>query len=52
MDVCLKLIDTCDIVILLPGWQKSAGANREYGYALANKKEVVTYEDLEIEEHS
>lgn len=50
MDVCLKLIDMCDIVVLIPGWKKSAGANREMGYALGKGKEVVTYEDLEIED--
>lgn len=52
MEVCIKLLDMSDIVILLPGWEKSAGANREYGYALAKNKIVVTYEGLEIEEHS
>lgn len=49
MQICLALIDMCSIVILIPGWEKSAGANREMGYALGKNKTVVTYEDLMIE---
>lgn len=44
MDVCIKLIDMCDIVIMLPGWQKSAGANRELGYAMGKGKMIVDWE--------
>lgn len=29
------LMDMCDAVYMLAGWEQSRGANREYGYALA-----------------
>lgn len=29
------LIDMCGALYMLNGWEKSCGANREYGYALA-----------------
>ena len=35
MKVSLVLLDMCDAIYLLEGWQDSRGANREYGYALA-----------------
>lgn len=35
MDACLKAVEKADVVCMLPGWQQSCGANREYGYALA-----------------
>ena len=31
----LDLLEECDTVVLLPGWEQSCGANREYGYAMA-----------------
>lgn len=52
MEVCLRLIDMSDMLILLPGWEKSAGANREYGYAIAKNKIVLTYADIVIDEHT
>ena len=33
MKVSLVLLDMCDAIYLLEGWQDSRGANREYGYA-------------------
>ena len=44
MKACLNLVDMCDIVIMLPGWEKSAGANREMGYALGKGKVVIDWE--------
>ena len=44
MSACLNLIDICDIVVMLPGWEKSAGANREMGYALGKGKLVIDWE--------
>lgn len=35
MKRCLLLLDTCDVVYLLPGWSESRGACMEFGYALA-----------------
>lgn len=34
MKIDLALLDLCDAIYLLRGWQKSCGANREYNYAL------------------
>lgn len=33
IDFCL--LDMCDAIYMLKGWENSCGANREYGYALA-----------------
>lgn len=32
-DLCL--LNMCEAIYMLSGWEKSCGANREYGYALA-----------------
>ena len=41
MRIGLNFIDMCDAVYMLKGWEKSRGANREYGYALASDKMIV-----------
>ncbi len=38
MRIDLQLLDLCDAIVMLPGWRKSLGAQREYGYALAKAK--------------
>ena len=43
MKLDLKLMDMCEAVYMLKGWQESKGANREYGYALA-KDMIIIYE--------
>ncbi len=43
MDVCLVLLDMAEGIYMIPGWEKSCGANREFGYALAKDK-IVIYE--------
>lgn len=40
-DLCL--LDLCNAVYMLAGWQQSLGANREYGYALA--KGLIIWEE-------
>lgn len=35
MELDLMLLDMCDAIYMLKGWEDSKGANREYGYALA-----------------
>ena len=42
LDFCL--LDMCDAIYMLKGWQKSCGANREYGYALGMDKLIVMEE--------
>lgn len=38
------LLDMCDAIYMLKDWQKSCGANREYGYALGMDKLIVMEE--------
>ena len=35
MKMSITMLDMCEAIYLLKGWEKSCGANREYGYALA-----------------
>lgn len=35
LKIDLAMLDACDSIFMMPGWEKSCGANREYGYALA-----------------
>ncbi len=44
MKVDMLLLDMCDTIYMLKGWEKSCGANREYGYAMA-KDYVVLHEE-------
>ena len=36
MNMSFTMLSMCDAIYMLEGWQKSCGANREYGYAYAN----------------
>ena len=38
MELDLRLLDMCEGIYMLKGWEDSKGANREYGYALAKGK--------------
>lgn len=40
MQVCFKLIDLCECVYMLKGWQNSAGAKSELAYAKATGKKI------------
>lgn len=42
LDLCL--LDMCDAIYMLKGLEKSCGANREYGYALA-KDYTIMFEE-------
>ena len=43
MKMSLCMVDMCEAIYMLDGWNKSCGANREYGYAMAKDK-IVMYE--------
>ncbi len=46
MDVDMYLLSKCNVLVQLPGWEKSIGCNREYGYALARDMIVLKLEAL------
>lgn len=41
MRVSFTLLDMCDAIYMMDGWQGSKGANREYGYALGKDMIIV-----------
>ena len=43
MKMSFCMLDMCESIYMLQGWEKSCGANREYGYALA-KDMIIMYE--------
>lgn len=44
MKLCYTLIDICDVVFMVSGWQESKGAKAELLYAKSLNKEI-TYQD-------
>ena len=40
MEIAMKLLSMCDSIYMMNGWEQSRGANREYGYALADEIEI------------
>lgn len=44
MKMCFTMLDICDAIYMLEGWQNSYGANREYGYALG-KDMIIMLQD-------
>ena len=43
MQICFRLIDLCDSVYMLKGWEQSKGARAEHEYAKAQGK-IIRYE--------
>lgn len=41
MKMSMCMLDMCDYICMLKGWQDSRGANREYVYALAKDKTII-----------
>ena len=35
MRMSFCMLDMCDSIYMIKGWEKSCGSNREYGYAMA-----------------
>ena len=46
LDCCLTLLDKCDKIYMLPGWESSTGACIEFGYAKATGKDIYFADDL------
>ncbi|MBR6793355.1 MAG: DUF4406 domain-containing protein [Clostridia bacterium] len=46
MSICFPMIDVADAVVLLDGWEYSSGACREWGYAFAKDKILVSYDSV------
>lgn len=44
MKLDIALLDLCGAIYMLKGWEKSCGANREYGFALAAGKKIMMEE--------
>lgn len=44
MRICLELVDMCEIVVAIPGWRESKGANREVGFAIGANKKVFEWD--------
>ena len=38
LQICIRLLEMADAIVMLPGWRESRGAQREYGFALASDK--------------
>ena len=43
MKMCFCMLDMCEAIYMLKTWNKSCGANRELGYAMA-KDMIIIYE--------
>lgn len=45
LGIDLSLLNLCDTIYMLKGWEQSCGANREYGYALAKGLDIMFERD-------
>lgn len=41
MRIDMAFLQLCDAVAMIPGWESSRGANREYGYATGTGMQVI-----------
>lgn len=47
LPICLAMLREADAILLLDGWQGSAGALAEYHFALKTDKRIIWEEELE-----
>ena len=47
MSICLPLIDMCEVVFMMIGWEDSEGAKKEMEYAIKQKR-ILCFENNEI----
>lgn len=40
MKICFAMMDICDAVYFIEGWEESTGASQEMGYAIAKGKKI------------
>nr|DAE10954.1 MAG TPA: protein of unknown function (DUF1937) [Siphoviridae sp. ctPsO101]DAH31935.1 MAG TPA: protein of unknown function DUF1937 [Caudoviricetes sp.] len=45
LNLDLVLLNLCDTIYMLKGWESSCGANREFGYALAKGMDIMFERD-------
>lgn len=45
LGIDISLMNLCDTIYMLKGWEQSCGANREYGYALAKGLDIMFERD-------
>ncbi len=50
MEMVVCMLNMCEAVYFLDGWEKSRGANIEYGYALAKGKDIMSQKEEEMDE--
>lgn len=48
MRMSFTMLDMCEVIYMMKGWEKSSGANREYGYARAKEHTVMMEEPPHI----
>ena len=46
MQICMDLLAMADVIVQMPGWEKSCGCNRELGWAIASDKIIIQLESL------
>lgn len=46
LELDLALLKWCDAIVMLDCCQQSRGCNREYGYAIGTKKQIISYRPM------
>ena len=46
MRITIEMLSMADAIVLLPDWRESPGACVEYGYALAQNKYILQYNEI------